>query len=83
MNGNNYVEQELARAHCEELRRQAERFRLAHSVRVDNGETGVHRVVLARVGKVLSALGDSLQERYKTMEEDRSVCLGECRPKTA
>jgi len=81
MSWNDYMEVNLIQAHREELQRQAEQFR-AHSVRVVKDDSGVYGAVLARVGKTLSALGDSLQERYETTE-DQPVYSGERRPKTA
>ena len=58
----NPMRQELDRVYREEMMREAEDIRRARDLRSINGPSRT-TVLLARVGKVLSTVGNSLQQR--------------------
>ena len=65
------TQEQLNHLRCNDLLRQAEKHRRRRQILAANGkgQSGLHAPVMHRIGKGLSKVGDSLQERYGSPHE--------------
>ena len=58
------MQYELDKLHRQEQLMRAQKARQARQLRIHNSKPGLYSMTLTQVGKALSLLGESLQERY-------------------
>lgn len=62
-------QEQLDRLHREGMMRKAEEARRTKDLLNANGKPEVYAQMLARVGKALSSMGDTLQDRYGKLDK--------------
>lgn len=61
---NMYTDQKLIELRRQDMMRQTAEFRRVQATKDSNEKTGLHRPVLARLGRIMSKIGHALQTRY-------------------